>query len=61
MSELGDLLELVLAHGADRHELTFDAERGVLLRTRSFLEGEPFSSVELLTVAASTEPPPLVA
>jgi hypothetical protein len=40
-----------LAHGADRHELAIDRERGVLLRTRSFLDGEPFSSVELLAVA----------
>jgi hypothetical protein len=40
-----------LAHGADRHELAFDRERGVLVRTRSFFEGEPFSSVEVLAVA----------
>ena len=40
-----------LAHGADRHELAFDRERGVLLRTRSFLDGEPFSAVEILDVA----------
>lgn len=41
----------LLAHGADRHELAFDRERGVLLRTCSFLEGEAFSSLELLDVA----------
>ncbi len=40
-----------LAHGADRHELAFDGERGVLLRSRSFFDGEPFSVVEILDVA----------
>jgi hypothetical protein len=41
----------LLAQGADRHELAFDRERGVLLRTCSFYEGRPFSSLELVEVA----------
>src|SRR5918996_6087951 len=39
-----------LAHGADRPELAFDLERGVLLRARSLFDGEPFSLVEILDV-----------
>jgi hypothetical protein len=41
----------LLAHGADRHELVFDRETGVLLRTTSFLDSEPFSALEILSVA----------
>jgi hypothetical protein len=40
-----------LAYGADRHELAVDAERGVLLRAASLLDGEPFSTLEVRTIA----------
>jgi outer membrane lipoprotein-sorting protein len=40
-----------LAHGADRHELAVDAERGLLLRTASLLDGQPFSVVEVRAIA----------
>jgi outer membrane lipoprotein-sorting protein len=41
----------LLPYGADRHELAFDRERGVVLRTRAFLDEEPFSVVEVVEVA----------
>jgi outer membrane lipoprotein-sorting protein len=40
-----------LPEGADHHELAVDAERGVLLRTVSFLDGQEFHSHEALEIA----------
>ena len=40
-----------LVHGADRHELAVDAERGILLGTSCFLRDEPFAVTEVRAVA----------
>ena len=36
--------------GADRLDLAFDAERGILLRSEAFLRGEPFHRLEVVSV-----------
>jgi hypothetical protein len=48
----------VLPWGADAHELLVDAERGVLLRLVSFIEGEQFALSELEQVAFDEQLPP---
>ncbi len=48
----------VLPWGADAHELLVDAERGVLLRLVSFIEGEQFALSELEQVAFDEQHPP---
>lgn len=40
-----------LGIGADEYELVVDAERGILLRTTAFLDGEPFASAEFVEIA----------
>lgn len=46
-----------LPPGADEHELLVDAERGVLLRLESRIEGAPYSVAEILEVAFDEEFP----
>lgn len=40
-----------LGPGADEYELVVDAERGILLRTAAYLEGEPFSTTDVTEIA----------
>jgi len=50
----GDDHASILAHlalGADAHDLMVDAERGVLLRVASDLDGEPFAIAEVEEIA----------
>lgn len=47
----------LLPVGADRHELVVDAERGVVLRATSFLDGEPFQTTEVVEIAFDEEFP----
>ncbi|HSJ72818.1 MAG TPA: hypothetical protein VK904_00755, partial [Miltoncostaeaceae bacterium] len=49
----GDHLEMLmpLARGADAHDLMVDAERGILLRIASEIDGEPFAITEVEEVA----------
>lgn len=43
--------------GADAHELLVDAERGILLRLESRIDGAPLSVAEILEVAFDEDPP----
>lgn len=47
-----------LGAGAEEYELVFDRERGVLLRTTSFLDGLALNTVEVLEIAFDEEFPP---
>ena len=49
----GDHAEMLarLAGGADAHDLMVDAERGILLRVASEIDGEPFAITEVEEVA----------
>jgi outer membrane lipoprotein-sorting protein len=47
-----------LGPGADEYELVFDRERGVLLRTTSFLDNLPLTTIEVVEIAFDEEFPP---
>jgi hypothetical protein len=53
----GDSHWPVLALGSDAHELLVDAERGVLLRLASLLDGEPFRVQAVLELAFDEDLP----
>ncbi len=42
---------LEIGRGADRFRLEFDAERGIVLASHAFTDGEPFSTIEAVEVA----------